>query len=211
MGHRLVSVAFDFVGAYNDRARAEGERQLEPLEVAVLAHMAHSARDSDPSPAYFAARAVTCSAMGLPDTEPARKRLQRAMRALIEAEAITKAEGAHRGSTPTHRLIFKGGALVSTFHDGRGTPEHPLTARKVDTREPKGGRQSTERGTPAHPPTEIQKKDSRARTRGRAHETIPGPIQIITVQPGERCQNGSHKLVADGTCARCDIRPEEVA
>ncbi|WP_454158281.1 hypothetical protein [Microbacterium lacticum] len=197
MGHRLVAVAFAFVGAFNERARAEGTRSLEPLEVALLALMAHSARDGDHAPAFFASRAETCSALGIANTEPGRKRVQRAVAALVAAGAITKAENVHRGSTPRHSLIYQGGALASTFSD----------AQKVDASAPpsnaEGGRLSTGRWTPAHgkvdasaPPYSNTRKDSRASARTRARGR-------------HDCGAHGHELAADGTCIRCEYRDRD--
>lgn len=197
MGHRLVAVAFAFVGAFNERARAEGTRQLEPLEVALLAFMAHSARDGDHAPTFFASRAETCAGLGIANSEPGRKRVQRAVAALVAAGAITKAENVHRGSTPRHSLIYQGGALASTFPD---VPKVDASAPPYDT---EGGRLSTGRWTFEHgkvdasaPPYSNTRKDSRASARTRARGR-------------HNCDTHGHELAADGTCIRCEYRDRD--
>lgn len=49
-------------------------------------------------------------------------------------------------------------------------------------------------------------KEKRART--SAARAVSGG-GMITVLPGKPCAPGEHKLVSDGTCLRCDIRPGE--
>lgn len=209
MGHRLVAAAYAFVGEFNERARRDGKRALDPLEVALLALMAHSARDSDATPGYFASRSTTCAQLGVADTEPGRKRVQRAVRALVEAGAITKAENVHRGITPHHSLIYQGGAVVSTFGDAESrTQEHPLPAQKVDITarpsEPEGGHQSAGKWTPEH-----RKVDITAPPYRKTRSTSARVPAHTRARDRPSCERDGHRLDATGTtCTRggCEYR-----
>ena len=113
MGHRLVNAAYAFIEQHNTDALAAGQRRLEPLEVSLLIRMAHTARDEDENPVFFELRAKTCAALGLGNSEPARKRVQRAARALLDAGAVLPPAKVSRGFSPRYRLIYQGGDPAS--------------------------------------------------------------------------------------------------
>ncbi|MAB81692.1 MAG: hypothetical protein CMJ89_20335 [Planctomycetes bacterium] len=215
MGHRLVAVAFTFVGAYNEKARAEGTRQLEPLEIALLTLMAHSARDGD-RPTYFAGRDATCDALGLERSEPARRRVMRATSALVKAGAIERVGKGHRGSTARYSLIYQGGDLVVPIPAGvpNGTGEPESVPREHPQSGGNGYHQRTEWVPPAHgmgttsaPPYRNTRKDSRARPRTHAR----GP-HICRFDPvSGYCEDGCGKRddghSAEGTQKLSTLHP----
>lgn len=44
----------------------------------------------------------------------------------------------------------------------------------------------------------------------QARDALPTVSQPHTVQPGQRCDPGRHRLVDDGTCIRCDARADDI-
>lgn len=220
MGHRLVADAFAFVSAFNERARQDGDRQLEPLELAVLVLMAHTCPDGDEHPHYFASRETTVAALGITNTDAGRKRVQRALRALIDAGAINPPETIYRGHTPRYRLIYQGGALASTFAEERGTREHHLSPgrwtpdarkvdvsdRKVDVSDPEGGAlASTGRER-----REQEKEDAREHAFELQPPPIPEPEDHTPPPPRiptqcDRHQDGPHT----SPCHACGVARRE--
>lgn len=53
-----------------------------------------------------------------------------------------------------------------------------------------------------------EEKEHYARTRGQGDFSAR---TMVTVRPGEHCAPHAHRLLPDGTCLRCDIRPGEAA
>ncbi len=189
MGSRLAAAAFAFVAAHNERAREEGGRELESLEVALLALMGLTAIDNDPDPAFWVKRTEICAQLGIRDTEAGRKRIQRAVSALSAAGAITVPGKYQRGHTPRYRLIYQGGCSASTPSDEVWTPGIPRT-------EPRGmpsvqgyGRLASPSVDAEHPPEEGRgtKEEERARdTADEAPFELAPPPQDPEPEPETR-------------------------
>ncbi|MFT3797177.1 hypothetical protein [Microbacterium sp.] len=170
MGYRLVEEAFAFVSAHNKRARAENDRQLGPLEVAVLVRMAQRARDDDPQPTYSEHRAALLDALGIEDdnNKSGRARVQRALSALIAADAVGAPSRAHRGLTPRYSLSYQGGHQWPPYDEEGGHQWPPY--------DEEGGHQRPERGPTMAPGVTRNNTPARApahaHTRAHARETL---------------------------------------
>lgn len=200
MGSLLVTAAYSFVNAFNDRARRLGERELEITEVALLALMAHTALDGDPVPTFWTKRAEICAQLGIRDTEAGRKRVQRALGALAAAGAITTPGKYQRGHTPRYSLIYQGGCSTSTPSDEVWTPGIPLTGAKGDAPRPKYGR-------PASPGVDAQRppEEGRGTEEEPFHLESPRAPQWDADLPTPLTPNDAARcpLHPTGTKARC--------
>ncbi len=165
MGSRLVTAAFAFVRAHNERARESRGRELESTEVSLLVLMAHTALDDDTEPSFWLSRSEMCTQLGIRDTEAGRKRVQRALAALKAAGAVTPPEMYQRGRTPRYRLSYQGGRLTSPETTPREMPGVHPTPSKVDAWHPQGGRLASPGMDAQHPPEEQggTKEEGRAR------------------------------------------------
>lgn len=273
MGYKLATAAFTFVSGYNERAREEGQRELEAIEVALLTLMSLRAVDDDAEPAFWLKRAEICSLLGIRDTEAGRKRVQRALTALAEAGAIAVPEKYQRGYTPRYRLIHQGGCPASTLPAEVWTPGIPLEGAKGDAERPGVWTPGIPSMDAQHPPEEKEQKEQEA-ARAQpsnlavmpftlsAHEPAPWDAELpeprnateaarcprhphgttaacgacgenrqawtdthrkaersrkpaplrLRIDAGRRvCDNQPHHRLADGTCANCEIHPEDLA
>ncbi len=195
MGSRLVTAAFAFVRAHNERARESRGRELESTEVSLLVLMAHTALDDDTEPSFWLSRSEMCTQLGIRDTEAGRKRVQRALAALKAAGAVTPPEMYQRGRTPRYRLSYQGGRLTSPETTPREMPGVHPTPSKVDAWHPQGGRLASPGMDAQHPPEdkeEQRRRDARATTpsTSRNHANLehpsnpaPTPSNAIATKP----------------------------
>lgn len=168
MGYKLVDAAHAFVHAHNERARQSGQRGLEPTEVALLTWMASRAKDEDAVPTYTGGWKYSAAALGIPDSESGRKRVQRALDSLIASGAIVRTKPGYTGSVAHHSLNYGKGTRLSLI-DGTPTVTTAESGTPMSHSPAESGTPVSESGTPASemrdsgvPPEERTENDREA-------------------------------------------------
>lgn len=114
----------------------------------LLVHMALTTKDAHSEPTYWGGREALATALGLPANEASsHQSVKRAVRALVEAGAVTRVMSGYAGKRSEYRIHFPNRGSESD--PLRGSEKAPQRGSESD---PPGGQKVTQRGSVSDPP-----------------------------------------------------------